>query len=126
MFVQTLTSSKPLAQWITDLRKRPEATNFIQDLLDIIANNMLVIEKVDRATVENLLPKFNTICDRDESYYTDSSPRSGSVVVAQVPAFQTLSPEVRESIRKDSLVIRQYTGQAKVMPQRPGETYLRP
>jgi hypothetical protein len=110
-------------QWIENLRTRPEATNFIQDLLDIIANHMLVIEKKDRATADQLLPKFNVIkakCGRDVPYYTDPSTSSGSAV-AQVPAPQTLKSEALESIGRASLAIPRYTGQT-----RSGGTHLRP
>jgi hypothetical protein len=113
-------------QWIENLRTRPEATNFIQDLLDIIANHMLVIEKKDRATANELLPMFNDIKEKfgqngqNVSYYIDPSTSSGSAV-AQVPAPQTLNREALESIRSASRAIPRFTGQT-----RSGGTHLGP
>lgn len=129
LLVQMLISSNRLAQWIKDLRKRPEATNFIQDFLDIIANRMLVIEKKNRATVKELLPMFNSIkarCDRDVSYYTDPSTSDGSAAVAQIPSAQTLSIQAQELIRRASQPVPRYTGQTGVRPQRSGATHLKP
>jgi serine/threonine protein kinase len=118
-------------QWIKDLRKRPEATKFIQDFLDIIADNMLVTEKKKRATVDQLLPKFNDVkanCDQDVSYYSRPSASSSSAAVPQMPAPQTLSIRAQEMIRRASLAIPRYTGRMEVTlrPQRSGATYLGP
>ncbi|KAH6847083.1 kinase-like domain-containing protein [Chaetomium sp. MPI-CAGE-AT-0009] len=131
-----VTVVKPkVEEWIKNLRKRPEATKFIQDFLDIIANNMLVIEKQHRANVDQLLDQFNVIkarCDRDVSYYTAPSTRSGSAVIAQVPAAQakSLSIQAQEFIRRASLAIPRYTGRAELEvrpgPPRSGATHLKP
>ncbi|KAK3296416.1 kinase-like domain-containing protein [Chaetomium fimeti] len=125
-----VTVVKPkVEEWINKLRKRSEATKFIQDFLDIIANDMLVIEKKDRATVGQLLPRFSamkTNCDRDASYYIDSSTSSGSPTVAQVPAAKRLSIQTQETISRWSRGIPRYTGRAEVRPERSGATHLKP
>jgi len=111
------------------LRKKLEATNFIQDFLNIIANHMLVIEKEDRATVGQLMPMFNAIkaeCARNVSYYTSPSTSTGSAAVAQIPAAQTLSIQAQELIRKASRAIPRYTGQTEVGLQRTAATHLKP
>ncbi|KAK4243195.1 kinase-like domain-containing protein [Corynascus novoguineensis] len=127
---QHVTIVKPaVEEWIKTLRKKPEATRFIQDFLDIIANHMLVTNKTDRATVGQLLPMFDAIkanCGRDISYYTSPSTNSGSAVVARAPAAQTLSIKAQESIRRASRAIPRYTGQVQVRPQRTGATHLKP
>ncbi|KAK4119077.1 kinase-like protein [Parathielavia appendiculata] len=127
--VPTAENQKHVTVWIKNLRERTEATNFIHDFLDIIANHMLVIEKKDRATVDQLLPRFSAIkanCDQDSSYYTEPSTRTGDAVVAQIPAAQTLNIHTRVAIRRASQALPRYTGQAEVRPQRNEAAYLKP
>ncbi|KAK4110317.1 kinase-like protein [Canariomyces notabilis] len=110
-----VTVVKPsVMNWIATLRARPEATQFIQDFLDIIQDHMLIIEKSARGTAKRIAPLFDEMkrkCDKDRSYYTVPAPPSGSLAIPeQRPVVEPLSIEALRHISQATLNIPRYTG----------------
>ncbi|GAB1316368.1 hypothetical protein MFIFM68171_06578 [Madurella fahalii] len=129
-----------VVEWIQTLHGKPRATTYIHDFLDIIANRMLIVEKDNRGTAEELVPMFAELkrrCERDPSYYTKPATRSAGPVV-QFPVVHPLSIEAQEAFRRSSQAMPLYSGQmpgeiAEQMHERVqlriprgGATHLRP
>ncbi|KAK5656069.1 hypothetical protein OQA88_5208 [Cercophora sp. LCS_1] len=128
---QHVTVVKPkVERWIQSLRETQEATQYVQDFLDIIQNYMLVIKKSDRASVATLMPLFNKLkerCDRDPSYYTQASSIRRGAQVIQLPVVETLSIPARETISRGTAALPGYSEQAQPSQlQRSAATHLRP
>ncbi|KAK3689904.1 kinase-like domain-containing protein [Podospora appendiculata] len=107
-----------VTNWIQTLHDKPRATSFVKEFLGVIQNSMLMIEKEQRKTSEELIPLFQSLNDKCNAangaeYCTKpaslSSPR---FIEPQFPVVRHLSDQVQEMVNKSETPLPRYTGAA--------------
>ncbi|KAK3365887.1 kinase-like domain-containing protein [Lasiosphaeria ovina] len=102
VFWEVRESSDNREEWIATRRQQPRATQYIQDMLDVIQTHMLVPEKNQRITSQGLLRKIKTIDDRCQSHdeYYCVQPR--------LPAEDQTPPSIKPAVGRLGIKHREY------------------